>query len=204
MKKLVHGVGINDANYQVTKYEDVYTENGKLTKKIIWVCPFYDRWQSMLGRCHNSKAQVHRPNYSGCETVPEWHYFMTFRSWMEKQDWEGKALDKDLLVIGNKIYGPDTCLFVDPKVNTFLLECTAAQGIWPVGVTLQKSSGRFVARCRTLVGSERQYLGIYGTPEEAHKAWLTFKLAQAKILASQQTDPRVSKALIERYENYVR
>lgn len=202
MKKLVHGVGINDADYPVTKYADVKNENGKKLKKIVWVCPFYDKWQSMLGRCYSSKAQLHRPNYVGCSVCPEWLYFTNFKSWMEKKDWEDKCLDKDLLILDNKIYGPDTCLFVEPRVNTFLLECTSAQGVWPVGVSFQKFSGRFVARCQDMFSNKRKYLGIYDSPQEAHLAWLNFKTEQAKILASMQTDDRVAKALIWRYENY--
>lgn len=40
------------------------------------------------------------------------------------------------------------------------------------------------------------------TAELAHKAWLQYKLEQARILATKQTDVRVAKALIDRYENY--
>ena len=40
---------------------------------------------------------------------------------MEQQDYIGKVLDKDLKVTGNKIYSPETCLFISPKVNGYLI-----------------------------------------------------------------------------------
>lgn len=46
------------------------------------------------------------------------------------------------------------------------------------------------------------YLGAFKDPDSAHAAWLSYKLEQAKILAAQQTDERVAKALVARYENY--
>lgn len=195
--KLVHSVGINDANYSIAKSQRV---DGK--SKQVWCCPFYVKWKSMLERCYSDSGQKHRPKYSLCTVIPEWHYFMAFKEWMEKQDWEGKHLDKDLLVPGNKVYGPDTCLFIESKVNNFLIESTAARGDWPIGVSFRKSVSKFTAQCQDMLSSKSKFLGYFDTPEEAHQAWLAFKLEQAYILAAEQTDPRVAKALIDRYENY--
>ncbi|MNY45117.1 hypothetical protein D3C86_1801990 [compost metagenome] len=46
------------------------------------------------------------------------------------------------------------------------------------------------------------HLGYFLCPEEAHAAWLSAKRIQAKELAEIQTDPRVAKALVDRYLNY--
>jgi len=45
-------------------------------------------------------------------------------------------------------------------------------------------------------------LGYFTCEEEAHQAWLKRKLELAHLLAAEQTDTRVAKALIERYTNY--
>lgn len=202
-KRLIYGIGINDADYQVQKSESLgCTDSGKQIRKLIWICPFYSRWISLLQRCYSEKCQQKQPTYKGCSVVPEWHYFMTFRAWMIQQDWQGKQLDKDILFPGNKIYAPDSCVFVDGKVNKFLTESTASRGEWPIGVYFHKEKGKFQAECGDVITGKRKYLGSYTSPEEAHEAWLSFKLEQAKILAEQQTDERVSKALIERYKNY--
>lgn len=197
MSKLVFGVGVNDADYSVQKFEFI---GGKW--KRVWVCPFYERWKHVLARCYSEVFLKRRPTYLGCYTVPEWHSFMAFHAWMVEQDWEGKHLDKDILFPGNKVYGPDTCVFVDPKVNTFMLECTSSQGVFPVGVSYHKRIGKFQARCQDSRQGKRKNLGYFNSPDEAHSAWLEEKLRQAKMLASEQEDERVAKALIERYQTY--
>lgn len=121
---------------------------------------------------------------------------------METQNWEGKHLDKDLLIKGNKTYSPNTCVFLDARINTFLTESGAGRGKFPIGVSLERESGKYVAQCWSIELGKNKKIGRFKTPEEAHKAWLAFKLEQAYTLAAQQTDERVSKALIERYENY--
>lgn len=195
--RLVFGIGINDADYKVGKYENV---NGKTVQ--VWVCDFYRKWKDMFRRCYDEEYQRNKPTYVGCNIAPEWHYFMTFRSWMENQDWEGKHLDKDLLMQGNKIYGPDSCIFVDQRVNKFINENQSVRGEWPVGAYFNKKAGKFQAQCYSVQTGKKIHLGYFIRAEEAHQAWLTFKLEQAKILASEQTDPRVAAALIARYENY--
>lgn len=182
---LVYGIGINDADYVVRN------------------CPYYSRWKHMIKRCYSEKFISDTPSYIGCHVIPEWHYFMTFRAWMEKQDWKDKHLDKDLLVKGNRLYGPDTCVFIDQAVNKFILENDKNRGACPIGVDFVKRSGKYRALCKDVKTGKVKYLGTFKDSELAHQAWLTFKLEQAKILASQQLDPRVSKAIIERYENYV-
>lgn len=72
MKKLVYGVGINDANYVVKP-----TINGKQQ----W-CSFYQAWTGMLERCYSAKWQAKSPTYIGCMVCEEWHSFMSFRAWM--------------------------------------------------------------------------------------------------------------------------
>ena len=195
--RLVAGVGVNDADYNVYEYGIV---NGK--KKAIWSCPFYVTWKSMLVRCYYGKYQDMFPTYIGCSVISEWHLFSTFKTWMQTQDWESKHLDKDILVKANKLYSPETCVFVDARVNTFLAENDVRRGDQPIGVSFHKRDKKYVAKCCSVETKNPKHLGYFDTAEEAHKAWLTYKLEQASILASEQTDPRVAKALIERYENY--
>ena len=197
MNNLVYGVGVNDSEYNVYKTCQV---NGRT--KILWICPFYKKWIHMLERCNDQKLHLKYPTYKDCQIVPEWLIFSTFKSWMETQDWEGKHLDKDLLIKGNKVYGPDTCIFLDANINTFITENNSTRGKYLIGVSFEKSSNKFVAQCWSVETKKNTKIGRYKTEQEAHQAWLSFKLKQAHILASQQTDRRVSDALIARYENY--
>lgn len=187
MSKLILGVGINDANYVVEpRYGGVRI-----------VCPYYKSWSSILTRCYSEKYQKRKPTYKGCSVTEEWLTFSNFRSWMITQDWEGKHLDKDLIIEGNKIYGPETCIFVNGALNSLLTNSTAARGDLPLGVT--KLGRNYQAR----VGNEGRLvqLGTFKTPEAAHIAW---RKAKSKIImesAITQQDNRVFIALIKRAKN---
>lgn len=198
-KKLVYGAGINDADYAVKKQETIGYVNGKRKQKLIWACPYYQAWKDMLRRCYYTKAQERNPTYIGCTVAKEWHTFSNFKSWMEKQDWEGRQLDKDLLFEGNKIYSAETCVFVMQMVNKFTTDSGASRGEWLVGVDWNKQSEKFRAHCRNPFTNKKEYLGLFTNELQAHQAWRKRKLELAHELAAIQTDPRVAKALIERY-----
>lgn len=118
------------------------------------------------------------------------------------QDWQNKQLDKDLLIEGNKVYSPETCVFVSGMVNTFTTDCSAARGEWLIGVYWDKKSDKFQSRCSNPFTKKREYLGYFDCELEAHETWLKRKLELAYELSSIQVDQRVAEALIERYSNY--
>lgn len=187
--KLVYGVGVNDADYVVQPIV-----NGKQV-----MCPFYQTWVDMLKRCYIEKFQVNNPTYIGCSVYEEWLTFSNFKSWMEQQDWEGKQLDKDLLVKGNKVYSPETCVYVDSAVNNFIIDRGAARGECPIGVRFHKRYGKFYAHCRNPFTKKLEHLGCFDCPNQAHIAWQSRKHELACQFADLQQDPRVAKALRERY-----
>ena len=199
--KLVHGVGINDANYKLWIIEELPRTNGKRNQKTIWRCPFYDRWAAMLGRCFSNKFKTECPTYKDITCCEEWLTFSKFKSWMETQDWEGKHLDKDLLVYQNKIYSPETCVFIDKRLNTFLVKCDKRRGIYPIGVSYRTNPKmvnplKHPYRAVICNRSKNINLGHYLTPEEAHKAWQKAKIKQAQDLAASQTDERIVQGLM--------
>lgn len=200
-KRLVCGVGINDADYEVQEFMCIVDDNSKKRQKCIWICPFYRKWTAMLVRSYSERYQEKRPNYRGCSVCQEWLTFSNFKAWMEEQDWEGKHLDKDILFPGNRVYSPDTCVFVDARVNTFLTEGNAARGEYMIGVSWSKKNKKFKALCNNGTGKQI-YLGYFNEEIEAHKAWLDYKLQLAYQLAEEQTDTRIASALINRYKNY--
>lgn len=107
-RKLIYGVALNDSWYNVN-YKSV---------GVTFSCPYYTRWVAMLRRCYSSSYKAKKTTYRDCSCCDDWLVFSVFRSWMEQQDWEGKELDKDIRVRGNKLYSPTTCLFVSTKDNT--------------------------------------------------------------------------------------
>ena len=197
-KKLVCGVGINDADYVVKKLETVGYVDGKQKQKLVWACPYYCAWKNMLERCYSAKLQERCPTYIGCSVAEDWLTFSNFKAWMKKQDWEDKQLDKDLLFEGNKVYSDKTCVFVAPMINTFTTDRGAARGDLLIGVC-QDKQGKFQSNCRNPLTKKQEHLGLFTSEQEAHQAWLKRKLELAHELAAIQTDPRVAKALIDRY-----
>lgn len=198
-RKLVYGVGTNDADYAVVKWETVGYINGKRRQKTVWTCPYYQTWKNMLQRCYSAKFQERNKTYRGCTVSENWLTFSKFKSWMEKQDFEGKQLDKDLLFEGNKVYGPETCVFVTQMVNKFTNDHGVRRGDWLIGVSLDKRKDKFQSRCKNPLTKKNEFLGYFDSEQEAHEAWLKRKLELAYLLAAEQEDPRVAEALISRY-----
>lgn len=62
--KLVYGVGINDADYVVQRKETIEV-NGVRKRRLVWVCPYYQVWRTMLRRCYSTKYHDRQPTYKG-------------------------------------------------------------------------------------------------------------------------------------------
>ena len=187
-KKLIYGVGINDADYNVNMIE-----NGKRVR-----CVFYTQWKNMMARCYGKSTHKNQPTYVECSVDSRWHSFMIFKSWMETQDWKGKALDKDILFEGNKVYSPDTCMFVSRDVNNFFSPQKSKDlplGVQPYG----KCGKRYSAKIKTLGSKVQVCLGIFDCQYKAYDAYLKAKSQAAIHLANEQSDKRISDAIIKRF-----
>lgn len=192
--KLICGVGVNDSDYTLHKFEII---GGK--QKRIWICPFYQAWKDLLTRCYSPHFHERRPTYIGCSVAEEWITFSAFKSWMEAQEWVGKSLDKDLLIPGNKIYGPDKCVFVSRALNNFLGDCGRARGEFPIGVSWHKRTSTFRADCNNPFTKKSEFIGHYDCPNKAHADWRSRKHQHACRYAELQTDQRIAEALRTRY-----
>ena len=199
MTKLVYGVGVNDLGYRVHVRECVTENGGKKIWKTVFKCRYYTTWRDMLQRCYSEKFLESRPSYIGTSVCSEWLSATAFKKWMEQQDWDGKSLDKDIIVRGNKLYSPDTCAFVLPATNNFVTASDASRGDYPIGVSLYKHTGKYRASCKNPFSEEGEYLGCFLTPEEAHEAWRKRKHELAQLVAARESDMRVVEALRKRY-----
>ena len=157
--KLVCGIGVND-------YEGPISVNGKHIKS-------YAIWTAMLQRCYSEKFQASCPTYIGCTVADEWKRFTAFKSWFNENYIDGYALDKDIKCRGNKLYSADNCFFVTRELNNLLTHKQSSQGKWPTGVDFQKREGKYRAKIK--IKGKQKHLGLFGTPEEAEKAYLFAK-----------------------------
>ena len=198
--RLVYGAGINDANYQVARYEMV---NDKRRK--VWCCPFYVTWSSMIERCYSEKSLVKRPSYKGCTVCEEWLTFSNFRAWMAEQQWQDEAgkklqLDKDLISGTNrgKLYSPETCVFVSSDLNNFLVSEQSGRSGLPLGVARHPSVGeKYRVQVNNPFTGKREHVGLFNTVSEAVVEYNNRKKEIAAQYAEIVTDPKLKKILLD-------
>ena len=199
MNKLVYGVGVNDLPYRTQVKEEITKNGGKRIWKHVFICKYYEAWRNMSERCYSKKYLESYQSYIGTSVCSEWLSATAFKKWMEKQDWSGKCLDKDIIVPGSKLYSPETCAFVLTATNSFVIASDASRGDYPIGVSLFKRTGKYRAKCGNHFTGKNEHLGHFSTPEEAHEAWRKRKHELAQLIAATESDPRVVQSLKKRY-----
>lgn len=119
-------------------------KNGKKTK-----C--YDTWRHMLIRVFNEEYKNKYKTYEECEICEEWLNFQNFALWYEQNYYEidnqRMHLDKDILVKNNKLYSPETCIFVPQRINELFTKSNKIRGEYPIGVTYHKRDNVLCVRC---------------------------------------------------------
>lgn len=176
------------------------SENGRKTKA-------YLTWCNMLKRCYDPYYINEYPSYINCYVCEEWLCFQNFAKWHEENYYKIEndfiCLDKDILIKGNKVYSPDSCIFVPNRINCLFTKCDRARGKYPIGVDYKKSANKFRARCRILVNGKinRKSLGYYDTDEEAFLVYKQFKEGYIKEVADEYKD-LIPKKLYEAMYSY--
>ena len=186
-RTLRFGVGINDADYIVD-----YDIDG-----IRYTCPIYTLWSGILSRSYSKSYHSVQPTYSSCTVDERWHSFMAFREWVLAQpEWEGLQLDKDLLIPGNKVYGPDTCVFISRQLNTFLAQRRSTNSGLPIGVA--KHRKKWIAQCQLGDGTLWRSSPVL-TIDEAALLYKQKKYELALVYIAETKDPRIASALLDRF-----
>ena len=165
----------------------------------------YLHWRGVLSRVYDATSLVKNPTYKGTTVDKEWLNFQNFAEWCYKQkgfdskDGKGRKyqLDKDILIKGNKVYSPETCCFVPQEINLLFCKSDAIRGDTPIGVTYDKSRGKYIASI--FCNGTRKHLGRHTTPEIAFLAYKQAKEAYVKEVAERwkdEIDPVVYGALV--------
>ncbi len=158
-------------------------------RKIIHTCPFYAKWCSLLDRVYVYANTKRGAAYRGCVVCDGWLFFSEFKKWMGEQDWEGKELDKDILGCG-KVYSPETCIFILPLTNKFLIDKTPHLGKHLQGVYFSKRDGKFKGQYSNPF-SKKRVVKAFDNEESAHIFYLEGKIAIADKIAELEDDVRV-------------
>lgn len=178
--KSVFGIGyLGEGNYPTSV-------NGKTSQE-------YITWKGMIERGYNIKYKENHPSYIDVTVCESWHNYSTFYEWIHSQDNYEKwlngdrwALDKDILVKGNKIYSPQYCKLVPQRVNCFLIKRNADRGDFPIGVSFDKNKAKYTAYCSNPFTKKLDYLGAFETVEEAFQVYKNYKEMLAKQLAKDE------------------
>ena len=162
----VYGIGVIGDKYPVSI-------NCKKIKE-------YNVWQSMLQRCFSTTYKEKRTAYQKVTCCDEWIYYPNFYEWLHNQPnfdkwYNGSrwAVDKDILIKGNKTYSPETCCLIPQNVNCLFLKRESERGNYPIGVRYRDDG--FLAVCRNPFADKAEELGYYSTPERAFQAYKVYK-----------------------------
>lgn len=163
----------------------------------------YTKWIFMIERCYDPRCQKNRPSYIGCTVIKEWHNFQNFAKWYEDNYYkipnETMGIDKDILVKGNKIYSPKTCVFVPTRINSLFVKCDVKRGNYPIGVIFIKDRNNYKSQCRD--GKEKTFLGYYSTSKEAFNVYKIYKEKLIKQIAKEYKNI-IPKKLYDAMYNY--
>ena len=176
----VYGVGI-------TGLEPTRDENGKMLDS-------YKCWQGMLKRCYSVKYQEKYQTYKGCSVCTDWLYYSNFKKWYDDNYYEidGKIsqLDKDILIKGNKVYSPNTCVFVPNFINTLFTKNQNRRGELPIGVSYYKRNKKYRTQLSMYKDgkSTQKFLGYYNTSNEAFEVYKRAKEDYIKEVADEYKD----------------
>ena len=163
MRKAVCGLGFFDG--------EVGDYNSKCKKA----------WCSMLARCY--RPTPCQKSYKDVQVCDEWLIYSIFKKWFDENYIEGYALDKDILVKGNRVYGPNTCCFVPVRINSMICKGKKIkQKDLPQGVN--RLQNKFRAEYQINGDKKSVYIGIYNTPEEAFAAYKAAKESYIKEVAT--------------------
>lgn len=194
----VYGVGIIGNKYPTNI-------GGESTKE-------YESWRGMLRRCYDEKFKKTELTYKEAICCDEWLLFENFYEWLHSQfnfdkwyDNDGWAIDKDILVKGNKKYSPEVCCLVPQNVNSLFVKRDNYRGDLPLGISL--NTGGNITRpyeASVFTSNKRKYIGIYETPEKGF--YLGYKPEKETIIKQvaqeEYSKGNITKQCYEAMMNY--
>lgn len=158
-----HGVGKYKANY-----------NKKRSKS-------FNDWKSMLQRAYSTDYHNKYPTYKDTTVCDEWHNFQTFAKWHEKNYIDGYHLDKDILSTDQKIYSPQTCVYIPKELNAFMINIEKRNKNDLFGITFNKKNKKWDAQINDVNSSKKLHIGSFINKEEALKAYKLKRIEFANI-----------------------
>lgn len=175
--------------------------NGAHTKE-------YNTWKNMMTRCFSDEYKSKNPTYVDVTCCEEWTVYENFYEWLHSQenfqqwyDGEQWAVDKDILVKGNKIYSPNTCCLVPKNVNLLFAKRDALRGEYIIGVNYNKRDNVYVAHCKR--DGKLWHIGVYNSEYDAFIGYKNFKENFIKRTAKEEyTQGNITQKCYEAMMDY--
>lgn len=193
----VRGIGINDteiAGPACTKRDIHGKKQNYLDYRI---------WYGMLIRTTDGQYKTSSPSYAECSIFEDWLLRSNFQKWYLGHevlyDNAGNLLelDKDILVPGNKEYGPNTCALIPQYLNVAFNNGIRKIDGLPMWVSYRKSNKGMKNDLKkpyraslTKENGKYIHLGYYTTPEEAHLIAQKQKISFLKDILKRYEDER--------------
>jgi hypothetical protein len=162
---------------------------------------FYSIWFSMLRRCYDEKTQLKNPTYIGCYVDESWLNLQIFCKWCEENYIDGFCLDKDILIKGNKIYGPNTCCFVPTQINSLFVKKSIKNSNLPIGISHYKKSKKPAYQVSIRYFNSRKFCGVHYSIEKAFESYKIAKENYIREVADFWKD-KISNKTYEALINY--
>lgn len=190
----VYGIGTIGCKYPSR-------ENGKVSKE-------YKAWNHIIERCFSKKYKEKHQTYECVTCCEEWLLYENFYEWLHEQEnfnkWfngERWAVDKDILVKGNKTYSPETCCLVPQNVNTLFIKNDINRGNLPIGIS--RVGDEFQTSCKNPFTNKNVYLGKHSTIKEAFNIYKLYKEKAVKQVANiEYNNGNITKPCYEAMMNY--
>lgn len=119
----------------------IHNDNGRIKKS--YIC-----WTNMIKRSCNRDFKEKHKTYANASSCKEWLCYEVFEDWYNDNYYEVSGeimcLDKDILIKGNKMYSPNTCVFAPQSINALFVKTDSLRGTLPIGV--QKNGNKYYAR----------------------------------------------------------
>ena len=164
----------------------------------------YNHWSYMIRRCYSDEFNSKHVSYKGCTVCKEWQYYSNFKQWFNKNYYEineeKMCIDKDILIKRNKIYSPETCIFVPNNINVLFVKRILLRGDYPIGVHYDNERNKYQAQCNNGNG-EIQNLGRFESSIIAFESYKKYKEALIKKIANDYID-KIPNILYEAMVKY--
>lgn len=183
----------------VTGVGDTRDVNGKTLKS-------YKCWLGVLERSYDEVFKEKYTTYKETTCCKEWLFYPNFKKWYDENYYEihelGRTeIDKDILVKGNKVYSPETCIFVPHRINTLFLGdyTNKKDNNIPVGITMRKD--KYSVSCHN--GEKQIYLGKFSELPKAIECYINFKLKLIDDIILKYSKKIPNKVIIAMKNHYL-